>query len=475
MARGASRGKDRLAKEVKPAEPVRVDAPARIVDDASAHSYLRSRVNIERMTAPALESFKLDRMRALCELLGNPERATRFVHVAGSKGKGSVVEMLGACLSGCGFAVGIYTSPHLVHVRERIRIGHRNINEGQFAKLLTHVAGVVSDLPEELGEATYFEVLTATALLYFADQAVDAAVLEVGLGGRLDATNVVTPELCVITPIHLEHTQILGETLEQIATEKAGILKAGVPVITVRQEEGVLDILREHASTLNAEVLVLGEQVEYSERFEADAKLGPHMRVGVSMAGEGYEHLASPIRGEHQAANCGLALAALLELRKRGFDTPERKVARGLAKTALNGRFEQVLRDPRIIVDGAHTPESINALIRALGAHLRFDSLVVVFGCARDKNVDAMLAGIAGGADKVFFARADDSPRALDASELAARFTERHGKMSQAEASVKDAINQAHRATTRGDLILVTGSFHIAGEAKRLLAAKHGA
>ena len=474
MARGASQGKRDRSKKVKPALPVRVDAPLRIEDDASAIAYLRSRTNIERMTAPALESFKLDRMRALCELLGRPERATRFVHVAGSKGKGSVVEMLGASLSGCGYTVGAYTSPHLVHVRERIRIGSRTINETQFAKLLSHVAGVASDLPEELGEATYFELLTGTALLYFADLAVDAAVLEVGLGGRLDATNVIDPELCVITSIHLEHTNILGETLEEIATEKAGILKTGVSVITVQQEEGVLDILREHASTLNAEVLVLGEQIDYSQRFEADTSLGPHMRVGVSIGGSGYEHLACPIRGQHQAANCGLALAALLELRKRGFETPEREVAQGLAKTLFNGRFEQVWEDPRIIIDGAHTPESVNALIRALGAHLRYDSLVVVFGCAQDKNVEAMLDGIAGGADKVFFTRAEDSPRALDAEELATRFGERHGKMAQAVGSVKEAINDAYRATTKGDLIVVTGSFHVAGEAKRLLMEKKG-
>ncbi len=475
MARRSSGNKSGTSKDLKPAAPIRVDAPVRIEDDASANAYLRTRTNIERMTAPALEAFKLDRMRALCELLGSPERATRFVHVAGSKGKGSVVEMLGACLSGCGYTVGIYTSPHLVHVRERIRIGPRPIDEAQFAKLLSHVAGVASDLPEELGDATYFEVLTGTALLFFADEAVDVAMLEVGLGGRLDATNVIVPELCVITPIHLEHTHLLGETLEQIAMEKAGILKAGVSAITVQKEERVLDILREHASTLNAEVLVLGENVEFSERFESNASLGPHMRVGVTIAGESFEHLACPIPGHHQGANCGLALAALLELRKRGFETPERKVARGLARTQQNGRFEQVWEDPRIIIDGAHTPESVHALIKALGAHLRFDSLVVVFGCAKDKRVDEMLDGIAKGADKVFFTRAEDSPRALDADELAARFGERHGKMAQAVGSVKEAINQANRATTKGDLILVTGSFHVAGEAKRLLMEKRRA
>lgn len=462
--------------------PVRVDLPEErgrgmirpdeIRDFAGAQEFLATRVNVERSRRLPPNALKLDRMRMLCELLGHPQRATRFVHVAGSKGKGSVVEMIAAGLAGCGYATGVYTSPHLVSVRERIRINEREVSERDFVQLLTHVAGVAEDIPPELGEATYFELLTGMALLHFAEQAVDAAVLEVGLGGRLDATNVVTPELCVLTTIHLEHREILGDTLEKIALEKAGILKHGVRAITLRQDEGVLDIFREQGGLLDAPVLILGDEIEFSERFEASPELGPHLRLGVTLGEHTYEHIACPLRGHHQAGNCGLALAALLALRAAGFETPEREVALGLTRTRAGGRLELIWDKPRILADGAHTPESIRALIQTLGTYLRYDSLLVVFGCAMDKDADAMLDGLAAGADKVFFTRAEDSPRSRDPADLLARFESRSSKMAQAAASVKDAINLAYKASTPGDLIVITGSFHVAGEGKRLLQEK---
>ena len=434
-------------------------------------AYLDSHTNFERarLSHGDKGEFHLERMRAMLDALKNPERDTKFVHVAGSKGKGSIVEMAASSLSSCGYAVGVYTSPHLVDIRERIRIGRDCISEEDFVRVLGIIAGAAAVVEERHGPATYFELLTAMAFRYFAERAVDIAVMEVGLGGRLDSTNVITPEVCAIGAIQLEHTQILGDTLAAIAAEKAGIMKPGVPVFTFAQASEVMDALAARAQEVGAPLRVLGRDVEFSWRFEASTELGPHARVCLTSERSNYEHLPVPLRGEHQALNCGLVLAVMDTLRERGFDLGERGVAQGLARTSSHGRLEEVWSSPRILIDGAHTPESVHALVRAIGAHIRYDSMVVIFGCASDKNIDGMLDRISLGADKIIFTRASDNARAADPAELQRRFSERQVKMTQVEPTLKDAINTAARAVARDDLILVTGSFHLAGEAKRLL------
>lgn len=437
----------------------------------AAQRFLDARVNIER-TKPArvgADAFKLDRMRALLDRLDNPERVTRFVHIAGSKGKGSVTEMLAACLSSCGYATGVFTSPHLVDVRERVRIDDRLIDEGSFQDLMSRLAHASSKLPRSMGEPTYFELMTAMAFLYFAEQAVDIAVMEVGLGGRLDCTNVITPEVCAITAIQLEHTALLGDTLDKIAREKAGIIKPGIPAITIPQRDEVMLALRDTAEQVGAPLSVLGQDVDFSWRFEASPDLGPHARVCLSSPRSAYEHLPVPLQGEHQAYNCGLALGLLDALRDRGFDVPERQVALGLAKTPRHGRMELAWDAPRIILDGAHTPESLEGLIKAIGAHVRYDSMVMVYGCAADKNVAQMLTRIGLGADKVIFTRSTTNPRAMDPQDLHRLFGEISGKMAQVAPNLEEALNLAARAVGRDDLICVTGSFYLVGEAKRYL------
>lgn len=438
---------------------------------AQALKYLGDRVNVERTRPGRVDrnAFKLDRMRALLDALDNPQRDIRCVHVAGSKGKGSVVEMAAAALAGCGYAVGVFTSPHLADVRERIRIGDAMIDEASFTTGMTRVARAAAKVPGGLGELTYFEVITALALTHFAEQAVDLALIEVGLGGRLDSTNLVEPEVTVITEIQREHTALLGHTLEEIAREKAGILKPGVPALTVPQTPEVMEVIKAQAEAVGAPLGVLGEDVEFTWRFEASPDLGPHVRVCVTTPNTSFEHLPVPLPGEHQAYNCGVALAVLDRLRERGIETSEIDVARGLANTAQNGRMEMVFDSPRIMVDGAHNPESIRALVKSIGAHTKFDSMVVIFGCAADKDVAGMLEEIALGADKIIFTWAGDNARAADPKDLAKRFGEISPKMTQVAQTPKEAINMAARAVGREDLICVTGSFHLAGEAKRLL------
>lgn len=452
-------------------EKLRPLRPKRFVSYETALKYLESHTNFERTRPSHIDKadLKLDRMRAILGQLRNPENDVRFVHVAGSKGKGSIVEMTASALTACGYGVGIYTSPHLTDVRERIRIGGQPMSEEAFVRTLGHVAAAAQVVEREHGPATYFELMTALAFRHFAEVAVDAAVVEVGLGGRLDSTNVITPECSAIAAIQLEHTLILGDTLEKIAREKAGIMKPGVTTFTFPQDEAVMKVFREVAEQVGAELKVLGEDVDFSWRFESSPELGPHARVCLATEHSNHEHLPVPLPGQHQALNCGLALAILDKLRQRGFDTRERPVAVGLSQTPRMGRLEQVWGTPRIMIDGAHTPESIHALVRAIGVHVRYDSMVVIFGCASDKDIEGMIDKIGLGADKIIFTRASANPRAADPAELQRLYTERHGKMAQVETTLKDAINTAAKSVGHGDLILVTGSFYLAGEAKALL------
>lgn len=447
--------------------------PKRFVSYETALKFLDGHVNVERTRPTHIDKgfFKLDRMRAILAQLKNPHHGVRFVHVAGSKGKGSIVEMAASALGACGYGVGVYTSPHLTDVRERIRIGVEPMSEDDFVRTLGHVAAAAGAVERSLGAATYFELITAMAFRYFAEGAVDVAVVEVGLGGRLDSTNVITPECSAIGAIHLEHTQILGDTIGQIAREKAGIMKPGVTTFTFPQDEAVMAVFREEAERIGADLRVIGEDVDFSWRFESSPEHGPHARVCLSTEHSNHEHLPVPLPGQHQALNCGLALAILDKLRQQGFDTRERPVAVGLSQTQRLGRLEEVWQAPRILIDGAHTTESIHALIRAIGAHIRYDSMVVVFGCAADKDIEGMIDKIGLGADKIIFTRSGANPRAADPEELRRCYVERHGKMAQVEPTLKEAINTAARAVGQGDLILVTGSFYLAGEAKALLVA----
>ena len=218
-----------------------------------------------------------------------------------------------------------------------------------------------------------------------------------------------------------------------------------------------------------------GSEIDFSYRFEANKELGPHCRVCVNTDTSKFEHLAVPLKGEHQAHNCALALAVLDKLKAHGFHFEEQALIRGLAATDLPGRMEFVHDKPRVLIDGAHNSASIAALIKSLGAHVQYDSLVMVFGCGQDKDIDGMLEQVALGADKIIFTRAGDNPRAMSPGELQRRYESLTGKMAQTSAGLKDALNMAARAVGRDDLILVTGSFYLAGEAKRLLAEKRRA
>ena len=430
--------------------------------------FLHSHTDYEQMLRVRYnrDTFSLDRMRALLKKLGNPQESLRCVHVAGTKGKGSTCTMLAEMLVACGHKVGLYTSPHLVDIRERICINGEKITQAALTRYISKVAPVVERMLED--RPTFFEIFTAIAFLYFADEKVGIAVLETGLGGRLDSTNVVKPMVVGLTSISLDHMHQLGNTLEAIAGEKAGVLKAGVPAVSVPQPLAAKNVLKRVARQVNAPLLFTGENIDFSFRFESSRDMGPQTRICLTTPHSQFEHLPVPLMGEHQALNCGLALALLDQLKVQGLRVDDRAAIEGLSRVSLPGRMEIISTQPRILVDGAHNGASVEALMRAIGQYIPYDSMVVVFGCAADKDIPGMIDQLIRGADKVIFTKSD-TPRAARPEDLAERYEESSGRVAQVAQNLRDALRIARSAVSREDLICITGSFYLVGEAKQLL------
>lgn len=432
-----------------------------------ALKYLFDRTDYERQQRLRynVTTFDLNRMYALLKGVGNPHNKTRCVHIAGTKGKGSTATMLAKMIEANGYRVGLYTSPHVTSLHERITVNSSMITKKAMVDLINRIQPVVEKLAQKEDAPTFFEIMTALAFLYFADQKVDLAIIETGLGGRLDSTNVIKPELVGITSISLDHQNLLGATLDSIAKEKAGVMKEGVPVVTVPQDPAAMRILKRCASTLKAPLSVTGRDIDFSYRFESSREHGPHNRICLTTPHSRFEHLRVPLPGEHQAINCGLALAMLDQLKQRGFKLDDSKAIAGLSHVSLIGRMEMICNDPRILVDAAHNAASIQALIQAIGQHIPYDSMIIIFGCNNDKDIRGMLTQLQFGADKVIFTRSN-SPKAVYPQDLADIYTEICGKMCQTALSLREAVRIARSAVTREDLICITGSFYLVGQAK---------
>ncbi|MBN1555686.1 MAG: bifunctional folylpolyglutamate synthase/dihydrofolate synthase [Phycisphaerae bacterium] len=439
----------------------------------SALRFLFSQTDYEQMLRVRYNSdtFSLDRMKALLKRLGNPHEKIRSVHIAGTKGKGSTATMLASMLQACGHGVGLYVSPHICDLRERISINGQKIPRTELTKLIMKVAPHVERMKDD--KPTFFEIMTSIAFLHFKNQNVDIAIVETGLGGRLDSTNVLTPEVCGLTSISMDHMHQLGPDLAAITKEKAGILKKNVPAISVPQHPTAKRILKKAATDSKTKVMFTGDDIEFSYRVESSRQDGCHTRVCLTTPHSRFEHLPVPVLGEHQALNCGLALALLDQLKRKGMSIDDTKAIEGLQAVSLPGRMEMIHTDPRVLVDGAHNAASVQALMRGIGQHIPYDSMVMVFGCAADKDIRGMMEQVATGADKVIFTRAMGNARAADPKDLAEIYSElSDGRVAQIAENLEQALAIANSAVHREDIICVTGSFYLVGEAKTLLDRK---
>ena len=459
-------GKKRTKKPSTKAKVAKLKSKKAFKSYQEAIRYLYEKTDYEKESRLRynITTFNLKRMEKLLLLLGNPHRKIHTVHIGGTKGKGSTATMLARMLEANDYKVGLYTSPHVVHLHERIVVNSKMITDSEMLGLLNRIYAPVKKM-SKTDSPTFFEIMTALAFMYFVDKSVDIAVIETGLGGRLDSTNVIRPKVVGITSLSIDHQHQLGDTISSIAQEKAGIFKRGVPTITVQQEPAAMQVLKSHATAIKAPLSVTGNDIDFSHRFETSREHGPHTRICLTTPTSKFEHLRVPLHGKHQAINCGLALAMLDKLKSVGYKIDNNKATEGLYKVSLAGRMEMICDDPRIMIDAAHNAASIKALIHAIGQNIPYDSMVVIFGCNNDKDVRGMLENLQYGADKVIFTRSN-SAKAMLPEDLAEMYTEICGKMCQTAASLGQALQLAKSAVSKEDLICITGSFYLIGQAK---------
>jgi dihydrofolate synthase / folylpolyglutamate synthase len=466
--------------------------PALAVENSTAHDFLLRRINYERTTSVPYQSaeFKLDRMRRLMSLLGDPHLGLKSVHIAGTKGKGSTAAVVASVLGAAGYRTGLYTSPHLERIEERILVDGQACSPEAFFALAAQVQFAVEQLDREAESAgingpTFFEVTTAMAFLHFAQANVDAAVLEVGLGGRLDSTNVCRPEVCIITSISYDHVKQLGSTLAAIAGEKAGIIKPDIPVISGVLAEEPRQVIESRAKAVGAPLFQRG--IDYV-LLESSIAYGS---AGASPSRETFDYRELPhydladvrlgMFGRHQAANAAASICAVNRLRDRGWSITDEALRAGLAAARCPARIEQVGTSPTVILDVAHNLASIEALLAVLRERFTPRRRVLIFASSKDKDFPGMLKLVLPEFDTVFLTQYVHNPRAVEAEALLAIAQEiRTSADSQlrptlhATARPDDAWRLARAVADPEDLLCITGSFFLAAELRPLVTRLSG-
>ena len=433
-----------------------------------ALDYLLSLVDHERQT-PSLPRQKriydLQRIAAFLARLGSPHLSARTVHIAGTKGKGSTAAMVNSILGVAGYRTGFYSSPHLHTFRERIRLGGEPVSEEVFAGLVATLAPVAAELEQEtdLGPVTLFEFMTAMAFQCFADEKVDFQTIEVGLGGRLDATNVVAPEVCAITSVSLDHMAILGDTVEEIAADKAGIIKPGVPVVVAPQKPGALEVILAAAKEKSAPATLVGEDVTWT--FRGQIKGGQEARI----TGRQGSLLANvPLLGRHQLENVAMAVAITETLAEGGYTITKPDIVKGLMRVKWPCRLEVLAHDPLVVCDGAHNVYSMETMLSSLREYFDFERLLVVAGFSRDKSVEGMVEAMFPRSDMVIATRSRH-PRSLAPAALAELLGKNGVRDFRQAEDVCGALELATEEAGAKDLILATGSLFVAAEAREAM------
>lgn len=417
----------------------------------------------------------LHNITQLLELLGNPQKNMKVIHVAGTNGKGSTCAMIDSVLRAAGYKVGLYTSPYLEVFNERMRVNGENISDDDLARLTDKVRKKVIYMRENnLGSPTEFEVVTAIGFLYFEEQTVDFLVLEVGMGGRLDATNVVTPLVSVITPVSLDHQQYLGNTIRDIAREKCGIIKPGVPVVTGPQEDEAMAVIEETCRALKCPLTkVINKKADSAPdtvSYEPKAGGVEGMTFDLFTPNAEYPDLQIGLIGRHQFDNAATAVCAVELLISQGEITKE-AIYSGLKKVKWPGRLEVIREKPTVLIDGAHNIAGVKTLKAALEEYFKDQNKILVIGILEDKDYKEMLKELLPLADTVI-CTAPDNPRALSAarlSETALSILRDSQIKLYAKEKIEDAVKLAYSLAADEDMIVFAGSLYMIGHVRTLL------
>jgi dihydrofolate synthase/folylpolyglutamate synthase len=425
--------------------------------------YLNTFTNYEQIPgiSYAPSDYNLRHVQELLRRMGHPELAARTIHIAGTKGKGSVAAMIAQVLTTSGYRTGLYTSPHFHTLRERITIDGRMISETDFAEVMTESRPFIESLKQDAAfrQLTYFEALTALAFAYFRNEQAHFQVLEVGLGGRLDATNVVpNPAVCVITSISLDHTQILGKTLQEIAREKAGIIKPGCWAVISPQPEEVVSVIYDVCCEKRAKVVRVGNDVTW---LKTSGDL--HHQSLLIEGRTGKYQISMPLLGDFQLENAATAIAALEIVASMGFAISPPAMAAGLAQVKWPGRFHILGEHPTVLADGAHNVASMKRLVTNIRAYFAHKRVLLVFGTSSDKDLQGIVSELAGLSLQVIVTQAPHS-RAAPPPILVEQFT-RHGITPEVKRTVAEAISRALSLAGETDVVCVTGSLFVVAEA----------
>ena len=442
-----------------------------------ALNYIYSFTNFEVTPANTYSSktFDLTRMERLLAALGNPHTKFKSVHVAGTKGKGSTAAMIESILHTAGYSTGLYTSPHLHTFRERIRVDGKIISQDDLVAGVEKIKSVVAQIPD----VTAFEVMTALAFDHFAARGVEFAVLEVGLGGRLDATNVVTPLVSVLTSISYDHMAILGNTLAQIASEKAGIIKPGIPVVSSPQKDEARVVVEQVAQEKNAPLVQISDfRFQISDlTFQitpSASNLGGQTFQLVKLSEPNLQPVTCNLKllGKHQLSNAATALAAISVLRAHGIAVSDDAMREGIRNVEWHGRFELLARAPYLIVDGAHNADSSRQLVATLHEFFPSARLHFVFGVSGDKDIAAIFRELLPHAASLILTRSHN-PRAADPARLA-ELAAQYSVETLMQSDLGNAIQVGMQRAGQNDVVCVTGSLFVVAEARELVLAQRG-
>ena len=397
----------------------------------------------------------LERISGMMEQLGNVQEDLKFIHIAGTNGKGSVSAMLSSVLMAAGYRTGLFISPYIMRFNERMQVNGVPISDEELSEIIAEVQPVAESMTER---PTEFEIITAAAFLWFARQKCDIVVLETGLGGRLDATNLISKNVCaVITNLGMDHTEYLGNTLGEIAGEKCGILKPGCPVVAYRSAPEAMKVIRARAKELECPVRT--------------ADFGKIKALSADLQGQTFQYKQFPeltvhLLGAHQLKNAAVALETISVLRKAGWEIPDEAVVQGMDATRWPGRFEVLQDNPLVIVDGAHNPQGIESLIAAVKEYLPGQHIVCVTGVLADKDWKPMMDRLKTVVSD-FVAVTPDSPRALGNVRLARYLTDREHWVSVADDVEKGLTGALERAKATGGMVLACGSLYMAADVRR--------